>query len=760
MDTVFKTAQQLDEEDHERYLKKQADMLERRRARKEAEGHKCPFEECLKSFKDYIEYKDHLDNHYTEKKKRMICVHPKCGKKFNIRKEYKEHLDSHQEDSKTTAKNVIRGILLYNKHGLLLESFEKEYKLITGGKMVPYKVFGYNCVYDLLTNLPDVVRVSFVGNQTLLLGVPDETTKHIADMVSNQRTNREGFNYRTGEVLDAAGSGAVKKIERSSEEKPKKIHALLKKQITQLIQIDVFESGISIDDFLGIYEQEFGYPLDFESYGYIKAEDFIHSGLSELLELVLDGFSWKIITIGTKFDQVKSDDGDTIDILKSNMLKLWSDNPYGMTIEKLSKSFEVFSGRDDNERRRNALELCIVLPDVCKVYTDNLDDENIIVLPISCNIDDIPLTSSRNESRTYLCEVKNNVWRIMQSLANGVSFEVFSKGYEGYYGHNDLQDLGVKSEVELCTLMPDVCRLTSGTSGEVLLSPTKTATVTKEMPELQLSRTVRDDIARTLKLNPSGIPLSCFLKTFVDTNGYNLNHVEYRMASLESLFVSLSHDFKVSDSDDPVVKLALTSDYLIFISDREDADTVDEKKIQMLCGEEKQDPFLFSMNTFYYKKRRPKLKLENVYVGSVRAALDPNFDWRRCRVQSLREDGKIYVYYTDLGYTACVHIEAVRNLEDRFTYIHTAVSVEKEDVESSRWYEQKASWIVDADSSGEDLGLVQKNILEYTRVETNLVDGNHESKSVIAASQVPKYSAAECLRDLQKFILHLQVIKT
>ena len=115
--------------------------------------------------------------------------------------------------------------------------------------MVPYKLFGYNCVYDLLTNLPDVVRVSFVGNQTLLCGVPDETTRHIADMVSNQRTNREGFNFKTGEVLDAAGSGAIKKIERSSEEKPKKIHALLKKQISQLIQIDVFDSGISIEDF-------------------------------------------------------------------------------------------------------------------------------------------------------------------------------------------------------------------------------------------------------------------------------------------------------------------------------------------------------------------------------------------------------------------------------------------------------------------------------------------------------------------------------
>ena len=39
--TVYKSYQQLEDEDTERYLKKQADIIERRKARIEAEGHKC-----------------------------------------------------------------------------------------------------------------------------------------------------------------------------------------------------------------------------------------------------------------------------------------------------------------------------------------------------------------------------------------------------------------------------------------------------------------------------------------------------------------------------------------------------------------------------------------------------------------------------------------------------------------------------------------------------------------------------------------------
>ena len=54
----FKTKKELDEEDWERYRKKQDDIHERKRAKWEAEGFKCVIKGC-----DYNECQDHINKH-------------------------------------------------------------------------------------------------------------------------------------------------------------------------------------------------------------------------------------------------------------------------------------------------------------------------------------------------------------------------------------------------------------------------------------------------------------------------------------------------------------------------------------------------------------------------------------------------------------------------------------------------------------------------------------------------------------------------
>ena len=53
----------------------------------------------------------------------------------------------------------IRSVLLLNKHGLLLDGFEKEYRSMMG-KAVPWKALGCSSTYDLmLLQCPKVVEV-------------------------------------------------------------------------------------------------------------------------------------------------------------------------------------------------------------------------------------------------------------------------------------------------------------------------------------------------------------------------------------------------------------------------------------------------------------------------------------------------------------------------------------------------------------------------------------------------------------------------
>ena len=210
MSSRFKTRDELEEEDHERFLKKQEEMLERRRAKREAEGFKCTLEGCGRSFQSYYELQAHVQQHQEEFQRKMLCNQPKCGQKFNNRRAYNQHIEMHRSEARVKVKSNIRSILLYNKHGLLFEQFEKEFKSVMG-KSVPYKMLGFNSVYDMLHNLTDVVQITHLKDgQSLLVAVPDETTEHIAKMIGNQRSNTDGFNYRTGEVLRLAGRDDLK----------------------------------------------------------------------------------------------------------------------------------------------------------------------------------------------------------------------------------------------------------------------------------------------------------------------------------------------------------------------------------------------------------------------------------------------------------------------------------------------------------------------------------------------------------------------
>ena len=101
---------------------------------------------------------------------------------------------------------------MYNKHGLLIESFEREYRS-HNGKPVPYKFLGHESLYDLLVNIPEVVQMfPLSGGQHLLLAVPDEKTQHVAKAVGNQVDRVDGFNRKTAEVISRVANGLLQRI--------------------------------------------------------------------------------------------------------------------------------------------------------------------------------------------------------------------------------------------------------------------------------------------------------------------------------------------------------------------------------------------------------------------------------------------------------------------------------------------------------------------------------------------------------------------
>jgi len=84
-------------------------------------------------------------------------------------------------------KKEIRSILLSTKSGVELPRLNKEYEMFTGAK-INYRGMGYSSLRAFVDDIPDVARQFEDGFGTItLLGVADESTRHIASLVSRQR---------------------------------------------------------------------------------------------------------------------------------------------------------------------------------------------------------------------------------------------------------------------------------------------------------------------------------------------------------------------------------------------------------------------------------------------------------------------------------------------------------------------------------------------------------------------------------------------
>ena len=106
--TVYKTREEYEEEDWERFRQKQKEIFQRKKAKFEAEGYRCKFEGCGQNFREISEFHEHINKHQEELREAMICNQPNCAKQFKKRKEYFEHIEEHKAISKRKIINSIR----------------------------------------------------------------------------------------------------------------------------------------------------------------------------------------------------------------------------------------------------------------------------------------------------------------------------------------------------------------------------------------------------------------------------------------------------------------------------------------------------------------------------------------------------------------------------------------------------------------------------------------------------------------------------
>ena len=157
--------------------------------------------------------------------------------------------------SEATIKRTVRAVLLSSKHGCTPRQLANDYAHIIG-ESIPFESFGYSSLMKFIMSMPDVVRVERGRDRTMLYGIPDQRTEHIAKMVANQRSVKRMTSIATVRLGNSHWSRSFQ---------PKVPHTFRLQLKTLMLS---YSSGLSVRNFMEAFARRFGYYLNYKAWGF------------------------------------------------------------------------------------------------------------------------------------------------------------------------------------------------------------------------------------------------------------------------------------------------------------------------------------------------------------------------------------------------------------------------------------------------------------------------------------------------------------
>ncbi|XP_055074432.2 tudor domain-containing protein 5 isoform X1 [Misgurnus anguillicaudatus] len=170
-------------------------------------------------------------------------------------------------------KKDVRSLLISAKHGLTPEQLKRDYQMMLGYPL-PLRVLGFHNVLDMVKEIPDVVRLEFNFDGSIILkAIGDENTKRIEEMVSKQRdhtpkTNNRRLQSKPFQVRYPHHQPVV--LPRRGPAVPP-LPAHLRSQLKQLLS----HGPVRLSDLESRYMAQFGKPLKITQYGFYSISEML-----------------------------------------------------------------------------------------------------------------------------------------------------------------------------------------------------------------------------------------------------------------------------------------------------------------------------------------------------------------------------------------------------------------------------------------------------------------------------------------------------
>ncbi|XP_069761276.1 tudor domain-containing protein 5 isoform X4 [Narcine bancroftii] len=182
---------------------------------------------------------------------------------------------SGQEQLLEVLKKELRSLLISSKNGLTPSELEEDYQTMMG-KRLPLCALGYKSVIELVSSIPDTIKVHSCANGSILLkGIGDETTKGIEELVAKAKvSSKTKRNFRKTRCKLVQIKAILPRRCNTTPVLP----ALVKCKLQDLLAS--FPCGVLLSDFDQSFLKKYGRPFQYTQYGFYSLQE-VFKAISE-----------------------------------------------------------------------------------------------------------------------------------------------------------------------------------------------------------------------------------------------------------------------------------------------------------------------------------------------------------------------------------------------------------------------------------------------------------------------------------------------
>ncbi|NWY63730.1 TDRD5 protein, partial [Erithacus rubecula] len=173
-------------------------------------------------------------------------------------------------------KKEVRAMLIAAKAGLTPEQLEEQYMAMVC-KPLPLRDLGFQSTLELVTQMPEVVRICSSKNGTLILkAIADDSTKGIARLVANQKVKTRKASKKTATKANATfptkNSKNPQSFQTLSARTPV-LPAAVKAELQDLLS----SSPLLLMDLGKAFLSRFGRAFQYRQYGFLSMPEVLRS---------------------------------------------------------------------------------------------------------------------------------------------------------------------------------------------------------------------------------------------------------------------------------------------------------------------------------------------------------------------------------------------------------------------------------------------------------------------------------------------------